>query len=90
MHMGRSLRAELASGGTSFVRTNCATACGREVIGSLEDVASARRHLGTRSRRQTMRRILIALLAVSLAGMAAAAATVNVMHGWPGEQAPAP
>jgi len=36
-----------------------------------------------------MRRLLIVLLAVSLAGMAAVAATVNVMHGWPGEQAPA-
>ena len=36
-----------------------------------------------------MRRILVALLAVSLAGWAVAAATVNVMHGWPGEQAPA-
>ena len=38
-----------------------------------------------------MRKVLVALLALSLVGLAAIAQqkVVNVMHGWPGEQAPA-
>jgi alpha-glucoside transport system substrate-binding protein len=37
-----------------------------------------------------MRKILVALLVLSLVGLAAfAQKVVNVMHGWPGEQAPA-
>jgi alpha-glucoside transport system substrate-binding protein len=36
-----------------------------------------------------MRKALAALLVLAIASLAASAATVNVMHGWPGEQAPA-
>jgi len=36
-----------------------------------------------------MRKALVALLVLTIAGLVVSAETVNVMHGWPGEQAPA-